>query len=165
MKPSKPDIESLLLEIQGEMIAVNVDEEFRRGIDKDIELAMESFKGKNILSVLNCLTVIVGKLHTYILSSGCHSSVLEKLLINIHRLQQILIRLPVCVMGPTGATGATGATGPAGPVGPGGTMTAITSACSATGFPVSPKTPSKPRPGQFDGSSHTITYCNSSRYN
>ncbi|HEX2954763.1 MAG TPA: hypothetical protein VHR47_12380 [Bacillota bacterium] len=67
--------------------------------------------------VTNCLGVLVGKLQTYIIFSPRICSFMEKLLIHIHYLQQKLIKLPVCIVGPPGAAGATGATGPSGPAG------------------------------------------------
>jgi hypothetical protein len=168
LKSSKFNIESLLLEIHGEISSLNVEEGFRDILLEDIELAVECFKEKNILSVLNCLGVLVGKLQTHVILSCCHYSVIEKLLISIHRLQQILIKLPVCIVGPTGPTGATGATGPIGPMGPtgatgptgpGGTTTIITSSSPVSGFPIANKASAKS--GFFDFSTHVVTYRNS----
>ena len=138
---SKHKIERLLLEIRDEITGLNVEEEFRGAILEDIELALECFKEKNTLSVLNCLAVLVGKLQTYLILARCHYSVLEKVLTSIHCLQQILIKLPICIIGPTGPcgpagppgpSGPPGIPGPSGPPGTGGTTTIIT--CS---YPVS----------------------------
>ncbi len=120
MRPSKHDIEAILLEIRAEIAALNIVEEFRCILLEDIELAIECFKEKNILCVINSLAVLVGKLQTHLIFSRCHDREVEKLLIDIHLLQQVLIRLPICIIGPTGPAGATGATGPAGATGPEG---------------------------------------------
>ena len=117
MRPSKHDIEAILLEIRAEIAALNIVEEFRCILLEDIELAIECFKEKNILCVINSLAVLVGKLQTHLIFSRCHDREVEKLLIDIHLLQQVLIRLPICIIGPTGPAGATGATGPAGTTG------------------------------------------------
>jgi hypothetical protein len=171
LKSSKLNIENLLLEIHGEITSLNVEESFRHILLEDIELAVECFKEKNILSVLNCLGVLVVQLQTHVILSRCHYSVIEKLLISIHHLQQILIRLPVCIYGPTGPTGATGATGPTGPPGPmgpagatgpsgpAGTTTIITSSSPVSCFSIPNKASAKS--GYFDFSTHVVTYRNS----
>ena len=167
MKSSK-HIESLLLEIHDEITSLNVEEDFKHTILEDIELAVECFKEKNILSVLNCLAVLVDKLQTFMILSRCHYSGIEKLLMRMHCLQQILIRLPVCIIGPTGATGPAGITGPMGPMGPtgatgptglGGTTIVTTSSSPVSCLPIPKKTSAKP--SFFDFSTHVVTYCNS----
>jgi hypothetical protein len=169
LKSAKHKIESLLLEIQGEILSLNVEEDFRHILVEDIELAVACFKEKNILSIINCLAVLVGKLQTYCIFSCCQHAEIEKLLICIHRLQQILIRLPVCIIGPTGATGATGpggshghtgpigATGATGPSGATGTTTVTTCTLPVSCFPIPKTVPAKPR--FFDSSIHVVMCC------
>jgi hypothetical protein len=164
LKSSKHNTESLLLEIQGEITSLNVGDDFRNSLVEDMELAIECFKEKNILSVLNCLAVLVGKLQTQVILSCYHSSVCEKLLLSIHRLQQILIKLPVCIDGPTGATGATGPagtpgamgpTGATGPNGPAGTTIITTNSSPVSRIPI-PKGSVKSE--FFDFSTHVVAY-------
>ncbi len=171
MKPLKHTIESRLLEIHDQIAILDVAEGFRETLSEDIELATECFKGKNILGVLNCLGVLAGKLHTYVILSCCHYSVIKKLLLSIHCLQQILIKLPVTIIGPTGATGATGPTGPVGatgcigPMGPtgatgspgsAGITSIITSSFPVTCSPI-PEIASV-KPCTIDYSSHMLIY-------
>lgn len=172
MKPSK-HIESLLLEIHGEITGLNVEEDFRGILLEDIELACECFKEKNILCVINCLAVLADKLQTYLIFSRCYHQDIKKLLIEIHHLQQILIKLPVCIKGTTGTTGATGPCGPAGtpgpmgPMGPTGatglpgTATIIMNSTPVSCYPITQKTPVKF--GCFDSSIHMQTFCKSCR--
>lgn len=136
MGSSKHNIEGLLLEIRDQILNLNVEEDFKQILLEDIELAIHCFKEKNILCVINCLGVLVGKLQTYLIISTCSPSVIEKLLVCIHHLQQILIKLPICMTGPSGPPGPPGPMGPAGPVGPmgptgpAGTTTTITTLSS-----------------------------------
>lgn len=161
MKSSKRNIERLLREIHSAITSLNVEEDFRHTILRDIELAVEFFKEKNILSVLNCLAVLVGKLQTYVIFLRCHHSEIEKLLIRIHHVQQILIKLPVCAIGPTGPTGPAGTPGPMGPMGPtgptgpSGTTTIITSSSPGPCFPIPKKTSAK---SGIDLDTHVIVY-------
>ncbi|HEX3043659.1 MAG TPA: collagen-like protein [Bacillota bacterium] len=177
MKFSCRNIESRLVEILGGITGLNVEEDFRHALLEDIEMAALCFKEKNVQGVLNCLGVLVGKMHTYILLSRCRHLELEKLLICIHRVQQCLIRLPICIVGPSGPIGATGATGPAGPdgcpgpmgpvgetgpTGPGGTTTITTCSIPVSCFPSSKKeVPKKeiPKPKYFDQRIHCIVFC------
>ena len=168
---SKLKIENLLLEIHGEITSLKVEADFRHILSEDIELAVLCFKEKNILCVLNCLTVLVGKLQSHVILSRCHYSVIEKLLISMHRLQQILIRLPVCTIGPTRTTGATGPagipglmgpidmTGSIGPAGSTVTTTIISSPGPVSGFPILERASAKS--GYFDFSTHIVTCGNS----
>jgi hypothetical protein len=181
LKASKFNSESLLLEIQGEIAQLNVEEDFRQLLLEDIELAALYFKERNTLSVLNCLAILAEKLQSHVILARCHYSVVEKLLTGVHRLQRILIKLPICIIGPTGPTGATGATGPTGPMGPvgangmtgptgpAGTTTITTSSYPVSGFPIPEKTPvpclpmSEKAPvksGYFDSRIHVVIYCN-----
>lgn len=172
MKSSRRNIESLLLEIHGEITSLNVEEDFKQTILKDIELAVECFKEKNILSVLNCLAVLTGKLQTYVIFSRCHHSEIEKLLIHIHCAQQILIKLPVCIIGPSGPTGPTGPAGPMGPMGPtgatgptgpAGTTVITTSSSPGPCFPIPKKTAVKS--GFIDLDTYIVVYCKLHRKN
>jgi len=121
-----PDLEALLLKIRDGILELKVSGDFRETLLKDINLALECLAEDNILCVLNALGVIVDKLLTELLSCPdlCHQII--PLLTLINQVQQILIRIPIDVVGPTGPTGATGpagptgATGPAGPSGPTG---------------------------------------------
>jgi hypothetical protein len=152
LKSSRHNMESLLLEIHGKITSLNVEEDFRQGLLEDTELAVECFKEKNILSVINCLVAIIGKLQTYVLFFHGNHSEIEKLLICIHNLQQNLIRLPICIIGPTGPMGATGATGP---TAPGETTTIITSSCPVSCFATSK--PAAAKSGPVDLRSHIVT--------
>jgi hypothetical protein len=114
MSPSKPNIESLFEKIRCKICNLNVEDDFRVILSKDIELAEKSFQARNILSTINCLTVLIGKLHTYVIFSSCSHSDIKWLLVWIHRLQDILTKLPLCTIGPSESCGATGVTGPAG---------------------------------------------------
>ena len=155
-------MERLLLEIHGGITSLNVEEDFRQILLEDIELAALCFKEKNILSVLNCLGVLVGKLQTHVILSRCHYSVIEELLLSIHRLQQILVKLPVSIIGPAGATGPAGIPGPMGATGPTGTTAIITTSSSPVScVPILKEVSAKP--GYFDFSTHIVTYCNSYR--
>ena len=169
MKASRFRIENLLDEICGQIGDLNVNPEFKQILWEDVELAKECFRGKNCLCILNCLGVLAGKLQTYLIfSSGCHHG-FEKLLMNIHCLQQILLKLPVCIIGPAGPTGATGPAGPAGcmgatgPTGPGGS-TISTCSIPVSCFPNVKKAPqSNPQSNYFDHRTHVVIYCHSHR--
>lgn len=161
MKPLKFNIESLWDEIHGEISSLDVEEDFRHSILEDFELAVLCFKEKNTLSVLNCLAVIVGKLQTQAILSRCHFSVIENLLIRIYRLQQILIRLPICTVGPTGPAGPMGATGATVPTGSLGRTTITTSSFPVSGFPILNKPLAKSN--YFDSSTHTVIYSKSGK--
>ncbi len=158
MKPSKLNFESQLLEIHGEITSLNVEEDFRHIILEDVELAIECFREKNILSVLNCLTALIGKLQTHVILDRCHYSVIENLLFKIHGLQQALIKLPVCTYGAVGPVGPPGPTGATGPTGPSGTTNITTGSLSYSDFPLQKKASAKS--GTIDYASHTVVYKN-----
>ncbi len=178
MKTYKFNIENSLLGIRGEIAGLNVAEDLRNSLLEDIDLAIESFKEKNILSTLNCLAVLTVKLQTHVILARCRYSLMEKLLPDIHDLQQTLIKLPVCATGPTGpvgATGATGATGAAGlvgipgaeymgPVSPAGTTpegrttTVVTSSYPVPDISITEKVSVKPI--FIDYSTYVVIYCN-----
>ena len=133
-----------MLKIHSDITNLAVEEDFRQTILEDIELAVEYFKEKNVLSVFNSLTVLIGKIHSYQLLTRSHGSTLGKILIDIHELQGLLVKLPVSTVGPAGATGATGPVGPAGTpgsigqkgaTGPGGPITVVTNGCPSARFP------------------------------
>jgi hypothetical protein len=164
LKSVKHNIESLLYEVRDAIISLNVEESLGRFLLEDIELAGECFKEKNILSVNNCLAALVGKLQTYVLFTHGQHPEIERLLISIHHLQQSLIRLPVCIIGPTGATGPAGpagpiglmgATGPAGSQASGRTTTFIASSYPAYGLPITKTTGVEP--SVVDLRSHIVT--------
>lgn len=161
LKPSKLNIENQLLEIHGEIARLAVEENFQDSLLEDIELAAECFKEKTILSVLNCLTALIGKLQTHVILARCHYSVIENLLIRIHGLQQVLIKLPVCTYGdtepakPLGSPEPTRATEPAELS---GTTTITTGSFSYSDLPIQKNASTKS--GAIDYSSHTIIYFN-----
>lgn len=86
---------------------------------EDIDHAIVNLK-KNLSAVLNCLTVIIGKLHSRQQVSQCQSADFAPLLAELHQLQQPLLTMisqdeipgP---RGPAGAAGIIGAPGAAGP--------------------------------------------------
>jgi hypothetical protein len=165
LKLSKFNIESLLFEIRAGISSLDVAEDFKHSLSADIELANLCFKEKNILSVLNCLGVLSSKLQTHVILSRCRYSVIEKSLLDIHHLQQLLIRLPLGICGPTGPTGPAGTPGPIGPpgaTGPAGTTTIVTtSSAPIARLPIPQQAAAKS--GYFDFTTHIITYCNSYR--
>lgn len=174
MKPSKLNIENLWQEIHSEISRLDVAEDFRHNLLEDVELAVVCFKEKNTLSVLNCLSVLAGKVQSHVILSRCHYSVVEKLLTGIHHLQQILIRLPVCIIGPIGPTEPTGATGPAGTPGLKGPTGGIgmtgpnglaeTTIVTTSSYPVSSLSIPEAVPvksGYFDYRTHIVIYRNS----
>ena len=120
------EIEAKLQEIETQLTDLTLKNDFKKIIREDLDLAKSYLKNQNILGVINCLLVVVGKLHSHALAAHCHCDAIEPLLLCIHRLLQILIKCPIGIIGPTGATGpmgpegkpgpkgATGATGPAG---------------------------------------------------
>lgn len=182
LKHSKFNVENLLQEIRAEITCLNVAEDFRDVILEDIELAILYFKEKNIISLANCLAVLVAQLQTQVILSRCRGSLMAKLLPDIHRLQQILMKLPVSVGGPVD-TAAAGATDPAiaaetaempevaGPGGASGTtrptITAGTTRVLTTSYPASrypiqyPTTASQT--SFFDDGTHIIINCHSRR--
>lgn len=146
------NIETQLLEIDTQLTDLDLKKDFKEIILEDLELAKFYLRDQKILGVINCLLVIVGKLHSHILAAYCPCTTIEPLLIRIHRLLQALIKCPVTIVGPTGATGpmgpegkpgpkgATGATGPAGKDGAIGEL----GATGATG-PIGPEGKPDPR--------------------
>ena len=108
------DLEARLQEIDVQITELPLENDFKQIIQEDLNLTKSYINDRNVLGVINCLLVIVGKLHSHILAAHCPCTTFEPLLICIHRLLQILIKLPINVVGPTGATGPKGATGPAG---------------------------------------------------
>lgn len=167
MKLAKLKIESLLLEIRGQITGLNVEEDFKHTILENFELAAECFKEKNILGALNCLAVLAGQLQTHAIFSHCRDLLIEKLLISVHHLQQILARLPVRAIGSPGTTGPVEAPEPMKPVAEIGANdpagTAKTATVISTSYPISrfpiPEIVAT-QSGFFDFSTHIVTYCN-----
>ena len=114
------DIEVQLQGIDSQLADLDFKDDYKKTIREDLELAKSYLKARNVLGVINCLLVVVGKLHSHVLTAHCHCSVIEEFLMGIHRLLQALIKCPIGVIGPTGATGATGPKGPEGKPGPKG---------------------------------------------
>jgi hypothetical protein len=114
---SKQSIEGLIEEIRSKIGEFSPEEDFRDIISEDIELAAKCFNEKNIPGLVNCLTFLVARLHTSLIVSACPHPDITNLLFLLHDLQQILIKLPICIVGPSGPRGATGATGATGPCG------------------------------------------------
>ncbi len=144
-------IKAQLQEIETQLIGLDLKNDFKKVIKEDLDLAVSYLKDQNLLGVINCLSVIVGKLHSYVLAAHCSGVSVEQFLFCIHRLLQVLIKCPVVITGPTGATGPVGpegkpgpkgATGATGPAGKDGAVGGI-GATGATG-PVGPE--GKPGP-------------------
>lgn len=124
-----------LEKIHQEIFQLSVDDELKKVVLGDVELAMKYFLRENILGVFNSLTVVVMKLHTYLLTTKESCEKIDPILRGIHWIQQAIIRKPVNFVGPAGATGAEGPsgcpgpvgyTGATGPSGAGGTTTFVT---------------------------------------
>jgi hypothetical protein len=151
-------IEAQLEEIDTQLTDLDLKNDFKKIIREDLDLSKSFLKDRNILGVINCLLVVVGKVHSHLLAPHCPGAGMEQFLICIHRLLQVLIKCPVAIVGPTGATGpmgpegkpgpkgATGATGPAGKDGAAGGI----GATGATG-PMGPE--GKPGPKGATGAS------------
>ncbi len=172
-------IKAQLQEIETQLIGLDLKNDFKKVIKEDLDLAVSYLKDQNLLGVINCLSVIVGKLHSYVLAAHCSGVSVEQFLFCIHRLLQVLIKCPVVITGPTGATGpvgpegkpgpkgATGATGPAGSPGPEGPMGATgpvgpthiisSRTISICDYPVGKQEPVKPK--YFDGGIHYQFIC------
>lgn len=114
------NIEAQLQEVDTQLRDLDLKNDFKKLIQEDLDLAKTYLKEQNILGVINCLLVIVGKVHSHILADHCPGTNIERFLFCIHRLLQFLIKCPVSIVGPTGATGATGPMGPSGKTGPKG---------------------------------------------
>ena len=108
------DIEGQLQGIDSQLTDLDLKKDYKEIIREDLALAKSYLKAQNVLGVINCLLVVVGKLHSHALAAHCPCPVIEKFLRDIHRLLQALIKCPIGIIGPTGATGATGPKGPAG---------------------------------------------------
>lgn len=113
-------IEAQLEEIDTQLTNLDLKNDFKKIIREDLDLAKSYLKDRNFLGVINCLLVVVGKVHSHLLAPHCPGTGVEQFLICIHRLLQVLIKCPVAIVGPTGATGATGPMGPEGKPGPKG---------------------------------------------
>lgn len=113
-------LETQLREIDTQLTDLDLKSDFKEIIREDLELAKSYLKNQNLLGVVNCLLVVVGKLHSHVLAGHCSGAAIERFLIHIHRLLQVLVKCPIAIVGPTGATGPTGPIGPTGPQGPEG---------------------------------------------
>ncbi len=106
-----------LEQIHQDIFQLSVDDELKKVVLGDVELAVKYFLRENILGVFNALTVVVMKLHTYLLTAKESCEKIDPILRGIHWIQQAIIRKPVNLVGPVGATGAQGPSGCPGPVG------------------------------------------------
>jgi len=130
--PNIPNLDDLLNKLKDMINEARLPKDLRAVLSRDVELAMECLEDEDILCVLNVLGVIFDKLVAQLLNCPDLCSVIIPLLLFINRIQQVLIRIPIGVIGPTGPTGPTGpkgATGATGPQGPQG----VTGATGATG--------------------------------
>ena len=147
-KPTIPNLEALLEQLREKIAAANLAKDFKNVLFEDIELAKECLEDDDILCVINVLGVIFDKLVARLLECPNLCNEIVPILMFINTIQQILLRIPIGIVGatgptgatgpagPAGATGATGATGPAGPAG-------ATGATGATG-PAGPTGPGFP---------------------
>ena len=149
-EPNIPNLEELLNKIREAIINACFPNDFERTLLEDIELALECLEEEDILCIITVLGVIFDKLVTRLLSCPDLCHVILPIMALINRIQQILLRIPFEIVGPTGptgatgprgATGATGATGSVGATGPRGATGAtgpqgiqgVTGATGATG--------------------------------
>ena len=95
----------------------------------DVELALKCLEKRDFLCVLNVLGVIFDKLVAFLFKRPDLCDVIIPILAFINRIQQIILRIPIRVVGATGATGPTGPTGPTGATG----ATGAVGAAGATG--------------------------------
>ena len=124
--PKTPDLDGLLRKLRELILEAKIPKDLQDVLLRDINLAKECLEKGNILCVLNVLGVIFDKLVAQLLNCPdlCHEII--PILLFINRIQQILLRIPIRVVGPTGATGPTGPTGPQG-------ATGVTGATGPTG--------------------------------
>lgn len=115
--PGIPDLDDLLEKLRELILQAKLPKDLQDVLLDDIKLAKECLKKDNILCVINVLGVIFDKLVAQLLNCPdlCHEII--PILLFINRIQQILLKIPIRVVGPTGATGPTGPTGPRGPQG------------------------------------------------
>ncbi len=138
------ELDELLNELKKRILKADLPHVFKEVLLADAELALKCLEKRDFLCVLNVLGVIFDKLVAILLKRPDLCEVIIPLLALINKIQQILLRLPLRIVGPTGATGptgptgptgATGATGATGPTGPAGVTgaTGPTGAVGATG--------------------------------
>ncbi|NLW60581.1 MAG: collagen-like protein [Firmicutes bacterium] len=138
------ELDELLNELKKRILKADLPHVFKEVLLADAELALKCLEKRDFLCVLNVLGVIFDKLVAFLLKRPDLCEVIIPLLALINTIQQILLRIPLRVVGPTGATGptgptgptgATGATGATGPTGPAGVTgaTGPTGAVGATG--------------------------------
>jgi hypothetical protein len=126
------DLKELLQELRNLILKADLPKDLREVLLNDLDLALKCLKKDDILCVLNVLGVIFDKLVAFLLSRPDLCAKIIPLLKFINKIQQILLRLPIRVVGATGATGPTGPTGPVGATGATG-ATGPTGATGATG--------------------------------
>ena len=138
------ELAELLKELKKRILTANLPHEFKEVLLADVELALKCLEKRDFLCVLNVLGVIFDKLVAFLFKRPDLCDVIIPILAFINRIQQIILRIPIRVVGatgatgptgptgPTGATGATGATGPSGAVGATG-ATGATGPVGATG--------------------------------
>jgi hypothetical protein len=126
------DLKELLQELRNLILKADLPKDLREVLLNDLDLALKCLKKDDILCVLNVLGVIFDKLVAFLLSRPDLCAKIIPLLKFINKIQQILLRLPIRVVGATGATGPTGPTGPVGATGATG-ATGPAGAMGATG--------------------------------
>ena len=149
-----PNLRKLLEELAELLEDAKLSRDFRDFIIEDLKLLKRCFKEENILCLINVLGVLFDKLVARLLSCPDLCNVIVPILLLINQIQQILLKFPISVVGPTGPTGptgpkgATGATGPAGATGATGPAgaTGATGPAGATGAtgPIGPTGPGFP---------------------
>ena len=149
MAISNDEYPKQLEEIQQALFQLQAgDDDLKYILIKDFDLAIEFSRLKNILGTLNTLLVIVAKLHTFLIKTPERFEKIDLILHDIHKVQQLLIREPVGVIGATGPSGATGCPGPVGytgatgPTGPNGTITFVSTSTMPVPIP-------KPEPSRY----------------
>src|SRR5690606_16768504 len=106
-----------LNELKKRILKADLPHVFKEVLLADAELALKCLEKRDFLCVLNVLGVIFDKLVAFLLKRPDLCEVIIPLLALINTIQQILLRIPLRVVGPTGATGPTGPTGPTGATG------------------------------------------------
>ena len=123
------DLEKLLKELRNEILEAKLPKDFKEVLLEDVALALKCLAKEDVLCVINVLGVIFDKLVAFLLKRPDLCDDIIPILLLINKIQQILLRLPIRVVGATGATGPTGPTGPRGVTG----ATGATGPAGATG--------------------------------
>ncbi len=127
-----PNLRKLLEELAELLEDAKLSRDFRDFIIEDLKLLKRCFKEENILCLINVLGVLFDKLVARLLSCPDLCNVIVPILLLINQIQQILLKFPISVVGPTGPTGPTGPKGATGATGPAG-ATGATGPAGATG--------------------------------